>query len=120
VGAAAETRLGMAIGQWVRRAAEAALQGSVGVTVKLSADSRNIEDAKMARIIGIGCGLKPLKLPGFEDIQLPALGTLPPLNKILPPLPAKLPSILPAKLPSIPTSLPKLPASWGVTTKGTR
>jgi hypothetical protein len=119
-GAAAETRLGVAVGQWLRRAAEATLQGSVGVTVKISADSRHIEDAKMARIIGVGCGLKPLKLPGLEDIELPKLGTLPPLDKILPPLPAKLPTIGPADLPSIPTSLPKLPEGWGSKSKGTR
>jgi ADP-dependent NAD(P)H-hydrate dehydratase / NAD(P)H-hydrate epimerase len=115
VGAAAETRLGTTIGQWVRRAAEAALQGSVGVTVKIRADSRNIEDAKMARIIGVGCGLRPLRLPGFEDIELPGLGKLPPLDKVLPKLPTKLPTIGPAGLPSIPTfptNLPKLPAAW--------
>ncbi|MBN1606896.1 MAG: hypothetical protein JW940_09705 [Polyangiaceae bacterium] len=119
-GAAAETRLGMAVGQWLRRAAEAALQGYVGVTVKISADSRNIEGAKMARIIGFGCGLKPLKLPGFEDIELPSLGTLPPLSKILPKLPAKLPSIGPADLPALPTSLPKLPEGWGAKSKAPR
>ncbi len=92
-GAAVESRLGKVIGPWMRRAAEAALQGSVTVTVKLDADSRHLDQIKMAKLIGVGCGLKPLKLPGIEDFELPVLSSLPKLGDLLPTMPSTIPSI---------------------------
>ena len=92
-GAAIESRLGKVIGPWLRRAAEVALQGSVTVSVKVDADSRKLDEMRIARLIGIGCGLKPLKIPGFEDFELPELGNLPQLGDLLPPLPAGIPSL---------------------------
>ena len=106
-GAAAETRLGAAFGKWARRLANAALQGSVSVTVKISANSSNLEQARVARIIGVGCGLNPLDLSALQDFDLPMLRNLPPLDELLPELPprAKLPESL-LKLPPLPSMLP--------------
>lgn len=84
-GAAAETHLGSVLGKIVGAAAKQALKGSVGVTVKLDADTRELENAKLERIIGVGCGLKPLD---FTKLDFGALQkSLPPLPSGLPPLP---------------------------------
>jgi hypothetical protein len=64
-----------------------AVQGSVQVTVLIDADSRDLPNARIRRRIGIGCGLKPLKLPTLEDLQK-----------------------FPSQLPSMPTTLPPLPS----------
>jgi hypothetical protein len=106
-GAAAETRLGTTFGKWARLLANAALQGSVSVTVKISANSHNLEQARVARIIGVGCGLKPLNLPGLEDFDLPMLRDLPPLADLMSQLPSKAKTLdsLP-KLPPLPSALP--------------
>jgi hypothetical protein len=108
-------------------AARRLIGGSVGVRVRLSADVRNLAQAKVERSIGIGCGLKPVTLEELLSIgesllpeelsKLPeelgklgaAVGPLPPLGSSfalppgLPPLPSNLPTF---KLPS---ALPKLP-----------
>ncbi len=115
-GAALETRLGKVIGPWLRRAAELALQGSVMVSVKVDASSAQLDDIKVARVIGVGCGLRPIRLPGLEDFELPELGKLPRLDQTLPDLPIGIPS-LPGMKPREPASdeprpslpLPKLP-----------
>ena len=49
--------------------AKQTLQGTVGVTVKVDADSRDLENAKVLKLIGIGCGLKPLRLPTPEELE---------------------------------------------------
>jgi hypothetical protein len=88
LGAAAESRLGRTIGPLVGAAARAALRGSVSVIVDIDADSRNLAQAKLRRTIGVGCGLKPLELPGLPPIEIP----LPNLPTTLPTLP-KLPRL---------------------------
>lgn len=95
------------LGKIAGRLTKQVLKGSVGVTVAVEADSRKLEDAKVAKIIGIGCGLKPLSLPNLSDF--PELGDipLPPGMKELPKgLPTALPSSLPSGLPPLPTALP--------------
>lgn len=76
---AAESRLGHVVGAWVASAAHKALQGSVGVVVKIDASTTDLEGAKVQKTIGIGCGLKPVALPDVKlpDFQLPPLPTLP-------------------------------------------
>lgn len=96
-GAALETRLGKIVGPLFARGAREFLAGFVGVTVKIDADSRDFEHARIERGIGIGCGLRPLKLP-------PELGNIPKLE-----IPG-----LPSALPPLPTNIPlpdlRLPA----------
>lgn len=85
------------LGKIAGRLTKRAVKGSVGVTVAVEADSRKLEHAKVAKIIGIGCGLRPLSLPNLSDF--PQLGDIP-----LPPgmkeLPKGLPTALPSSLPS--------------------
>jgi hypothetical protein len=102
--AAAESELGKVLGttlgKLAGRAAKDLIGGTVAVRVQIDADTRDLEGAKVTPTIGIGCGLKPLKL----DIDL---SKLPPLPN-LPPLPSGLPP-LPSSLPPLPSGMPKLP-----------
>ncbi len=84
--AAAQTRLGPFAGI-AGSAARLALSGSVGVTVVVAADTRDLAAAKITRSIGIGCGLKPLGLPLLDVPDLPDL----PKDLPLPQLPKDLP-----------------------------
>ena len=101
-GAAAETHLGQVLSRLPKLLAKQALQGSVGVTIKIDADTRDLENAQVLRLIGIGCGLKPLRAPTPEELaafakELPQfVGELPSLAEKLP-LPGTLP--LPSALP---------------------
>lgn len=96
--AAAESRLGKVLGKTLGKMAGQATKqligGSVAVRVKIDADTRDLPGAKVLPSLGIGCGLKPLKL----DIDL---GKLPPLPSALPPLPSGLPP-LPSGFPPPP------------------
>ncbi len=97
-GAALTTRLGKTVGPFLARGARQFLSGSVGVTVRIDAETRDVAAARVDRAVGIGCGLKPLKVP-------PELEEL--MKRPLPPLPSSLPP-LPSSLPPWP-ALPKLP-----------
>jgi len=103
--AAAQSRLGQAIGSLVGQLAEQALKGSVAVMVRIDADTSDLAAAKVTRTIGVGCGLKPLDphaldaLKGVGDLlRLPGL----------PEIPSAFPA-LPSALPPLPVPLPALP-----------
>jgi len=109
-GAALETHLGQVLSKLPKVVAKQTLQGSVGVTIQVNADTRDLKHAKMLKLIGIGCGLKPLRLPTPEELaafarELP--GFVGALGERLP-LPLPLPSGLPAPPPSalLPPNLP--------------
>jgi hypothetical protein len=119
-GAAVEARFGKLLGQFTPAASATArhsVEGSVGVVVKVDADSRNLPGARVEKRIGVGCGLRPLSIKELEDIAR----RLPPelrdlatqaveMGAQLPPLPSGLPTLpAPGKLPPIPSGLPKLP-----------
>ena len=94
--AAAETRLGKVIGSWVGAAAKYFLRGSVAVTVKIDADTRDLPKARVERAIGVGCGLRPI--PELSDLgidlsKLPLPTSFPPLPSSFPPIPSNLPPI---------------------------
>jgi len=92
--AAAGSYLGKALGGIAGSLAKRFIGGSVGVTVKIDATTADLPNAKIQRIIGVGCGLKPLKLGDIDlsKIQLPPLPSgLPPLPSGLPPLPTGFP-----------------------------
>lgn len=109
-GAAAESRLGQLLGRASGRqgkvTALALVRGDVSVLVAIQARSDDLQNAKLTRTIGVGCGLKPLSLeelikltPNAKDLQaiggevgkkLEALGKdlgLPPVPSALPGLP---------------------------------
>ncbi len=110
---AADTHLGRTIGHWLGMAAHQALGGNVSVIVKIDADTRKLSDAKILRTIGVGCGLKPLKLPDLADLPQFDLSKLPGLADLGLPSPgasgsASIPA-LPSHLPQLPSGLPALP-----------
>ncbi|HMJ15197.1 MAG TPA: hypothetical protein VK524_27470 [Polyangiaceae bacterium] len=101
-GAAITTRLGKTIGPLLARGAREFLSGTVGVSVKIEADTRDLEAARVERGVGIGCGLKPLKIP--REIEELMKQPLPSLPTSFPPLPSSLPPLPP--LPKLPTAFP--------------
>ncbi len=102
--AAAHTRLGQTLGKIVGPAASQLVKGSVAVLVKVDADTRRLSEARVLRTIGVGCGLKPIPIPGIGTIDLGDV-TLDDLSK--------LPSGIPSSLPPLPSSLPPFPAPGG-------
>ena len=111
---AADSHLGRTVGHWLGLAAHQALGGSVAVVVKIDADTRKLSDAKVLRTIGVGCGLKPLKLPSLADLPQFDLSKLPGLGDLGLPVPgasgsAASPPALPSGLPALPSGLPQLP-----------
>lgn len=119
-GAAAESRLGAALGKLVGDAARKAVQGTVTVFVKVLADSRDLPNARLERRIGVGCGLKPLTLEElerlvpeeFRKVAGELAAALPPLPSGLPAAPSALPPFpkIPSALPKIELPFPQLPA----------
>ena len=106
-GAAADSHLGRTLAGLAKRVIEKTVQGTVAVTVKIDADTRDLENAKVLKLIGVGCGLKPLRLPTPQELEAFA--------KELPEFAGKLPDIvgelppLPSGLPGLPSALPKPP-----------
>ncbi len=106
--AMAKPQLGVELGPWATRAASSAVTGQVGVTVQVSFDSRNPADAKLARQLGIGCGLRPLTLDQMLGLGLPPLvdpRTIPAVRRMLDPK-QPLPSFSLPPLPRIDLRLP--------------
>jgi hypothetical protein len=95
-GAAAETRLGRALGRVTGKAAREILSGGVGIRVAIDADPADPAHARVLKTISPGCGLKPLTLA-----ELSALGEL--LPEALDPQVAKdFETLMKAPLPSLP------------------
>ncbi len=108
-GAAADTHLGRAWASFAKKVAKKNLNGSVGVTVNIDADTRDLPAAKVTQSIGVGCGLQPLRAPTRAEMDEFARD-IPGLIDELPDLPKELPR-LPAGLPELKIQLPegKLP-----------
>lgn len=112
--AAAKARFGTVLGRLLGDTAKRVLQGSVAVRVTVDADTRSLDQARIGRQIGIGCGLKPLDLSeladlglqGFEEMvkQMPSVKADLPAGHVRVDIPA-----VPSGLPSLPSGLPKLP-----------
>lgn len=91
-GAAVDSHLGKALGGLAGQLARQLVKGSVGITVGISARSDDLENAKVTKKVGIGCGLKPLEIGGFDVGQI-LEGKLPPMPSGLPPMPSGLPPL---------------------------
>jgi hypothetical protein len=81
---AAGAHLGSAAGAFAGDAAKILMEGSVGVSVKVEADTRDIAHPKIVQGVGVGCGLKGLpqiKIP-LPQIKLPSVKDLPPLPEL--------------------------------------
>lgn len=109
-GAAAESRLGAALGKLGGKAAHTTLNGSVNVQVNIQADLLDVAHTRVHKTITPGCGLKPLTLA-----ELTALGDLLP-QALDPNVAADLEKLMKTPLPALPTlppdtqlNLPKLP-----------
>lgn len=127
---AAAAHVGTLLSRILGQAARRVVEGSVAVKVAISADSRNLGEAKIERSVGVGCGLVPLlgldvgKLAALpkelqdiaRSLPLPETSTGGSPSRLpsgLPSLPSSLPSLpsLASSLPSLPSSLPSLPSS---------
>lgn len=109
---AASAHVGSFLARILGQAARRVMEGSVSVKVVLTADSRNLAEAKVDRQIGIGCGLVPLFGLSAERLSaLPAELREVARSLPLPDLDLKLPDGMrpPAPSGSAPT-LPKLPS----------
>ncbi|MBI3200526.1 MAG: hypothetical protein HYZ29_03215 [Myxococcales bacterium] len=85
-GAAAESHLGRALGGIAGQLARDLIKGSVAIKVAVTARSDDLENAKVDKKIGVGCGLRPIEIGGVDVTK-----------------------ILEGKLPKVPSGLPELP-----------
>jgi ADP-dependent NAD(P)H-hydrate dehydratase / NAD(P)H-hydrate epimerase len=105
-GAMADSYLGKIVGGLAGQLARQLVGGSVGITVRVDADTRKLPDAKIDKLVGVGCGLKPLKIGDIDFSKLPDLGKLPPIpsgmipNFELPPPPSEAPKPKPEPKPA--------------------
>lgn len=76
---ATAAHFGSAAGAFAGDVARGFMEGSIAVSVKIEADSRDLANPKIIQGVGIGCGIKglpQLKIP-LPSIKLPAPGELP-------------------------------------------
>lgn len=105
-GAMADSYLGKIVGGLAGQLARQLVGGSVGITVRVDADTRKLPEAKIDKVIGVGCGLKPLKIGDIDFSKLPDLGKLPAIpsgmipNFDLPPPPSETPKAKPDPKPA--------------------
>jgi hypothetical protein len=100
----AESKLGKAYGRWVAQNAHRAIEGHVDVTLQIDADSSRLDQAKIVKQVGVGCGVRPLTFKEVLSLGLPpppdadllrhVAQNLPKFDITLPPIP---------KLPPLPT-----------------
>lgn len=85
-GSAADSHLGRVLGGIAGQLARGLVKGNVAITVAIAARSDDLENAKVTRKIGVGCGLRPIEIGGVDVAKI-LEGKLPPLPGGLPPLP---------------------------------
>lgn len=107
-GAAAESYLGRALGRLAGKLAEQTLRGTVAVVVKIEASTNDLDNARVLRTIGVGCGLKPLEVPSPLADWFGTMPELGPTTLKLPPMPSGLPA-MPSGIPPLPSRLPPPP-----------
>lgn len=65
--------IGGALGQWGANNAPKAIRGGVSVQVQIDADSSRLDEAKVVKRMGIGCGLRPMSLTDLLNLGLPPI-----------------------------------------------
>ena len=102
--AVVESKLGQVYGRWAASHAGQTVAGNVAVTIQIDANSAHLDQIKIAKRIGVGCGLKPLTLGDALALGLPPMPDadfLQHATRGLPSLDKPLPSVLPG-WPSLP------------------
>ena len=66
---AAAAHVGSFLAEMLGNAAKRVVAGSLAVHVKLSADSRHLDEAKVEPTVGVGCGLVPIKTLDHNVLQ---------------------------------------------------
>jgi len=100
--AVAGSKLGKSYGQWLARGAQNSVAGTVDVAVQIDANTNALGQAKVAKVIGVGCGLKPLSVHQLLTLDLPPLPDMElirHLGKDIPGAGGKLPSMPSLGLP---------------------
>jgi hypothetical protein len=67
----AAQEIGGELGKWGARNAPKAVRGAVSVKVQIDANTSRLEDAKVVKRIGIGCGMRPMSLTELLSLGLP-------------------------------------------------
>jgi len=103
--AVATSKLGKSYGEWAARHANQSVKGFVDVMVQVDADSGSLDQARINKVVGIGCGLRPLTLHQLLTLDLPPppdLDLLRHLGKDIPSISGKLPGLTNVDLPELP------------------
>ena len=58
---AASAHMGSFLAEILGKAAKRVVDGSLAVRVKIDADSRHLDEARVEPAVGVGCGLAPMK-----------------------------------------------------------
>ncbi|HEY5957787.1 MAG TPA: hypothetical protein VIV60_14590 [Polyangiaceae bacterium] len=96
--------LGGELGQWGVRNAPKAIRGGVTVRVQIDADSSHLEQAKIIRQLGVGCGLKPMSLVDLLNLGLPPLPDPKTVERLIQHIPNAATAL--STLPNLPNLLP--------------
>lgn len=103
-GYATET-VGGALGNWGASNAPLAIRGGVSVRVQIDADSRRLDDAKVVKRLGIGCGLRPMSLVDLMNLGLPPIPDPKTVERLIQQIP---PDAVLSNLPAFPKLLPSI------------
>lgn len=104
-------------GRWSVKNAPKAIRGAVSVKVQIDAVSDQIGRAKIAKTIGIGCGLRPLSLVEVMNLGLPPMPDAATVERLMKQFPT---STLSSGLPKLPNLVPPLlplPTPFGTSSK---
>jgi hypothetical protein len=99
----ASEEIGGELGQWGARNAPKAVRGSVSVRVQIDADTSHLDQAKVVKRIGIGCGLRPLSMVDLLNLGLPPIPDPKTVERLIKQIP---PATVMANLPTLPQILP--------------
>jgi hypothetical protein len=66
---AAAAHVGSFLAEILGNAAKQVMDGSLAVRVKISADSRHLDEARVEPTVGIGCGIAPIKTLNHDVLQ---------------------------------------------------
>ncbi|MGE5786125.1 MAG: hypothetical protein ACM3ZE_16120, partial [Myxococcales bacterium] len=93
------------LGRWTQKNTPKLIAGAVPVRIQIDAETSHLDQAKVIKRIGNGCGLRPISVVDLLNLGLPPLPDAATLNRLIKQLPA--PPSLP-NLPKLPQLLPPL------------
>jgi hypothetical protein len=101
----ASEEIGGELGQWGAKNAFKAVRGSVSVRVQVDAVTGHLDQAKIVKRIGIGCGLRPMSIVDLLNLGLPPIPDPKTVERLIKQIP---PETVISNLPTLPQILPSL------------